>query len=115
MVRLPNVQKNQRTNNEGKMIYQKSIEDFLKSWESFRNDCERKAKDRCKINNEGWRKLSVFHTERFLRESQNPFGFLFYVRYKMPSIYRKYRLNIFYNNYLSERERSFKEGSDNGE
>lgn len=86
----------------------KTVEEFISSWLDFKIQCEKRAKDKAKLNTDCWKKLMVFHTERFLSSQENPFAVLFCMRYKNPAFYRHYKLNCFYIRYLAIRNEFFK-------
>jgi len=65
------------------------IDEYLNSWVQKRIDCELQAKNRAKINNEGWRKLRSYHLKRYIEQIENPFGFMFALRYKYKHIFRQ--------------------------
>jgi hypothetical protein len=79
------------------------IDEYLKSWESFRLACEKKAKDRCVINSDGWRKLKQFHLETYLSKNENPYFFLLTVKWKHRDIFNKDRMARYYYRHARQR------------
>jgi len=72
------------------------ISDYLEDWEDFRKYIEKKAKGRCVINNKNWMKLRDYHFDRFLKNIEYPFGFIFRILYMtkihkdIPCIHKMY-------------------------
>jgi hypothetical protein len=58
-----------------------NIEVYKENWSVFRKYVERKAKNRCVINNKNWLKLRDYHFTQFVKEMPSPYGFLFHVVY----------------------------------
>ena len=71
------------------MVSTSDIDEFLASWEQFKQYCDKKAKDRCKLNTYSWKKLSEFHLEEFLKKVESPFGFLFRAKMFRPEVFRQ--------------------------
>lgn len=78
-----------------------NIKYYEKSWDTFRQYCENKAKEAdCIINNKGWHKLREYHLENYLQTISTPYGFLFIIKFRyshiyqqikcMPKLYHKY-------------------------
>ena len=86
----------------------KTVEEFLHTWIDFKVQCEKRAKDKAKLNTDCWKKLMAFHTEKFLALQDNPFAILFFIRYKNPAFYRHYKLNSYYHKYLDMRNDFFR-------
>jgi hypothetical protein len=80
---------------------------FYLSWNRFKERCESRAKNRCIITNSCWKKLKRYHTEMFLQKIENPFAFLFYMRYIKKKEYYDNYLNHYYHKYLILRGESF--------
>lgn len=80
-------------------LLEKDFWDFWESWVTFRDSCEKKAKGKAIINGTGWRKLKDFHTERYLRNLENPHYFLFKMKMEYPEYYRDFSLGKFSNRY----------------
>lgn len=71
-------------------MYANEVQLYLDLWSKFKFCCEHKAKIAdCHINSKGWQKLREYHLERFLKDSENPYGFLFKVKYRYRHIYRE--------------------------
>lgn len=79
------------------------IDEYLESWYSFKAVCEKKAKDRCIINSDGWSKLREFHLDRYLTNLENPYSFLFTIKWKHRNLYNSHRMARYYYKYLRER------------
>lgn len=74
-----------------------------------RIDYELMVKGRAKINNEGWRKLRGYHFKSYVSQLDNPFGFVFYLRYKQKQVFRQIPCaNNIYRVVLEKRQESFK-------
>ena len=81
------------------------VSNYLNSWYKFRRYCELKAKNRCELNNNSWRKLEEWHLEDFLNKIDNPFGFLYKLKIFNPEVYyRTQGINNQYNRELSNRQ-----------
>lgn len=80
---------------------------YLHLWSKFKFYCENKAKlSDCHINSKGWQKLKEYHLENFLKESENPYGFLFKVKLRHKSLYRDFHcMPKFYYKYLKLRQK----------
>jgi hypothetical protein len=86
-------------------------EDILKyqtSWEEFRKACEIKAKNRCHLNTSAWKRLKEFHIEQYLRDMENPFGFLFVLKFYHNSFFRSIpKSACLYSFYLKKRQEDY--------
>jgi transcription antitermination factor NusA-like protein len=71
------------------MMMDTSIKKYIKSWYKFRTYCEDKAKGKCYLNNNAWRKLRQYHLKDFLSNKTNPLFFLRLMRYKYPEIFNE--------------------------
>ena len=65
------------------------INDYLDSWVKKRIDYELQAKGRAKINGEGWKKLRNYHLICYIKQLQNPFAFLFQLKFKHKNIFKE--------------------------
>lgn len=65
------------------------INEYLDSWVKKRIDYELQVKGKAKLNGDGWRKLRAYHLMSYVRELQNPFGFLFQLKFKHKNIFRQ--------------------------
>lgn len=80
-----------------------TIKDYELDWISFRKYVEKKAKNKCIINNKNWLKLRDYHFENFIKKVPNPHGFVFKMVHisnlhkNIPCIYK------FYYKYKKER------------
>lgn len=83
--------------------YMKDAIEYLDSWERFRAACDRKAKDRCVINSDGWRKLREFHLEQYLNNLENPLMFLLNMKWKSRKTFDSHRMAKYYYRYLRNR------------
>ena len=79
------------------------IDEYLESWYSFKAVCEKKVKDRCTINSDGWSKLREFHLDKYLNNLENPYSFLFTIKWKHRNLYNSHRMARYYYKYLRER------------
>lgn len=80
------------------------INDYLNSWVRKKIDYELMAKNKAKINNEGWRKLRSYHLISYIKELENPFSFLFHLKFKHKNIfYQVSSANKLYYNELKKR------------
>ena len=88
-------------------MYKNEVQLYLDLWSKFKFCCEHKAKIAdCHINSKGWQKLKEFHLEEFLRNNQNPYGFLFKVRHRYRHVYRDVHcMPRFYHKYLKQRQK----------
>lgn len=85
------------------------IHEYLNSWVKRQIDCEIMAKGKAKINNDGWRKLKGYHLETYVNSIDNPFGFLFELKFKNSDIARRLpNINELYRKSLKDREAFFK-------
>lgn len=66
-----------------------SIDHYLNSWVMKRIDYELQVKGKAKINNDGWRKLRNHHLVNYLSTLENPFSFLFHLKYKHKRIFHQ--------------------------
>ena len=89
------------------------IERYEQEWSSFKAYIESKAKDRCIITNKNWTKLRDIHLDRFLRDLDYPFAFLFHVKYYHPNKYQKIRcMPKYYGIYKQNRNDEFERCTD---
>ena len=65
------------------------VNSYLNSWAVKRIDYELMVKGRAKINNDGWRKLRNYHLRNYLKSLDNPFAFLFLLKFKHKSIFKQ--------------------------
>lgn len=65
------------------------INEYLDSWVKKRIDYELQAKGKAKINNDAWKKLRNYHLMNYIKKLQNPFGFLFHLKFKHKNIFRQ--------------------------
>jgi hypothetical protein len=64
------------------------IKEYIESWLKKRIDYELQAKGRAKINNTGWKKLKNYHLRNYIKQLDNPFGFLFQLKYKHRGLFK---------------------------
>jgi hypothetical protein len=84
------------------------VEKYLDSWFDFQRYCERKAKGRCDLTNNCWRRLKEYHLEDYLTKIKRPFAFIFMVKYQCNDLYNEIPcMNKFYYKYLKKRNDSF--------
>jgi hypothetical protein len=85
-----------------------SIDDYLNSWVLKRIDYELQVKGKAKINNDGWRKLRNCHLISYLNKLDNPFSFLFHLKYKHKRLFNQISCaNKLYYVELEKRHYSF--------
>lgn len=91
------------------------INEYLESWVKKRIDYELQVRGKAKINNDGWRKLRNYHLMNYARQLQNPFAFLFHLKFKHKNVFKQISCaNIVY--YLELEKRNEKMGlKKNGE
>lgn len=79
---------------------------YLDLWSKFKFCCEHRAKIAdCYINNKGWQKLREYHLNEFLSDIDNPFGFLFRIKFRYPNIYREVKcMPRYYHKYARLRQ-----------
>lgn len=82
---------------------------YLTDWNSFKEYCEDKAKIAdCHINNKGWRKLRDYHLDSYLKNIDNPFAFLFNMRFRYRKIFNRVGcMHKYYSKYMRKREIAF--------
>lgn len=88
-------------------MYQNEVQLYLHMWSEFKFCCEHKAKIAdCHINNKGWQKLKEYHLEEYLKDMDNPYGFLFKIRFRYKDVYREVHcMPRFYYKYLRLRKK----------
>ncbi len=80
------------------------INEYLDSWIKKRIDYELQVKGKAKINGDGWRKLRNYHLKSYLKQLQNPFAFLFHLKFKHKNIFKQVSCaNIVYYSELEKR------------
>jgi hypothetical protein len=90
------------------MVNTKDVDEYLASWEQFKEYCDKKAKDRCKLNSYSWHKLSEFHLEEYLKKIESPFGFLFRAKMFRPDVFKqRSEMRRMYYKCLYDRQKSF--------
>jgi hypothetical protein len=82
---------------------------YITDWNHFYKYCDKKAKTAdCRINNKGWGKLREYHLENYLKRVQNPYGFLFNIKFNYKYLYNKNQcLSKFFHKYSRIRKKSF--------
>jgi hypothetical protein len=92
-----------------------SINDYLNSWVLKRIDYELQVKGRAKLNNDAWRKLRSYHLCNYINNLDNPFSFLFQLRYKHKNVFKQVACaNKLYVIELNKRQEKFNENSRSG-
>lgn len=87
---------------------EKQIENYESDWVEFRKQIEALAKGRCIITNKNWRKIRDIHMSQYLKDIENPFFFLFQVKFFHPEKYRDIKcIPKYYSMYREERNKSF--------
>ena len=83
--------------------------EYLENWDIFRKHCENRAKvAECHINNKNWQKLKEYHLDGYLKSINNPYGFLFNIRFYYKNIWRQvYCMPKYYHKYLRLRQKEF--------
>jgi hypothetical protein len=54
-------------------------------------------------NSDGWSKLREFHLDKYLNNLENPYFFLFSIKWKYRNLYNSHRMAKYYYKYLKER------------
>jgi hypothetical protein len=91
-------------------MVKQEIQRYYSSWAHFEKYCERKAKDRCTLNNNSWRKLRDYHFERYLTEVSNPYKFLFMIKTFHFELYRAVPgMRKFYHKHSKKRRQEITE------
>lgn len=86
------------------------INDYLISWAVYRIDCDLKARNRAKINADGWRKLRQFHLEQYVSKVESPFFFMFALKFKHQKVFKQISsANEIYKVSLQKRQTIFQE------
>lgn len=86
----------------------KELNDYLQSWDQFREYCENKVKGICTLSNKNWRKLREWHMDNYLKSLDNPYGFIFKLKWRHPGVYKSIHcLPKFYHYYRMERQKAF--------
>ena len=86
------------------------ITHYLDSWVIYHVECTLRARNRAKLNADGWRKLRQFHLEQYVKGLESPFGFLFALKFKHRNIYRQIACaNEIYRVTLANRNKQFEE------
>jgi len=82
---------------------------YLGDWSKFKAYCEQRAKiANCHINNKGWNKLREFHLSNFLKGLENPYGFLFSIRFTHRKIFKEVKcMSKYYRKYSIKRQELF--------
>lgn len=90
-------------------VFSTKLNQFLNSWKDFKLYCEDRAKKAdCYINNKGWQKLEEYHLRQFLKNIENPYGFLFTIKYRYGKIYQDVKcMNKLYYKYMKTKEEDF--------
>jgi hypothetical protein len=65
------------------------IDEYLNSWIKRRIDYELQVKGKARIGNEGWRKLRNYHLVNYVKKLENPFSFLFELKFKYKNIFKQ--------------------------
>ena len=78
-------------------------DEYLQSWMKFRIQCEAKAKGRAKLTNDCWRKLIAFHLDKYLKSHENPYLFLFTMKFEHSQYFREHRMSSKYYYYARKR------------
>ena len=83
----------------------KDLYNYLDSKSRFEHYIKEKIEGRCHMNNKGWAKLTDFHLNNFLKELENPFGFLYNVKSFHKKIYSRTPCMVrYYNKYKRRRQ-----------
>ena len=74
------------------------INEYLDSWVKRRIDYELQVKGKAKLNGDGWRKLRNYHLTNYVQKLDNPFAFLFHLKFKHKNIFKQISCanNIYY-------------------
>ncbi len=89
------------------------LNEYMDSWVQKRIDYEMMAKGRAKLNAYCWRKLRNYHLQNYVKRLDNPFGFLFTLKYKRKDIAKNLpSLNTLYVQELRKRQENFMKMSD---
>jgi hypothetical protein len=80
------------------------INEYLDSWIKKRIDYELQVKGKAKLNGDSWRKLRNYHLKSYVKQLQNPFAFLFHLKFKHKNIFKQISCaNIVYYSELEKR------------
>jgi hypothetical protein len=91
-------------------IITQSFDLYITSWITFKLQCELKARNKCKLNNDAYRKLKQYHLEQYLTTVEAPFGFLATLKFRYPKLYKQIPCaNKYFSIYLSKHQETFHE------
>jgi hypothetical protein len=84
------------------------INEYLESWVQKRIDYELMAKGRAKLNKDCWRKLRTYHMQNYVKKLDNPFSFLFNLKFKHRELGKHIPcINTLYYKELEKRQAKF--------
>jgi hypothetical protein len=84
------------------------VEQYLESWVHKRIDYELMAKGRAKLNKDCWRRLRTYHLQSYVKKLDNPFGFLFKLKFRHRELHRQVpSINDLYYRELHRRQEKF--------
>lgn len=83
----------------------KELVTYLESKDRFLHYIKDKVDGRCHMNNKGWAKIVDFHLDNYLKELENPFGFLYNVKNFHNNIYNSTPCMVrYYHKYRRRRQ-----------
>lgn len=86
----------------------KQLQQYEEDWIKFKLFIEGLAKGRCIITNKNWHKIREIHLSQYLKKMENPFFFLFQIKFFCPKAYRSVKcLPKYYYNYKQDRDISW--------
>lgn len=86
----------------------KQVEQYESDWVEFKSKIESLAKGRCIITNKNWAKLQEIHLSMYLSQIDNPFSFLFQIKFFYPNKYRQVcGMPKLYHDYKQKRDLFF--------
>lgn len=86
------------------------ITHYLDSWATYHIECTLRARNRAKLNADGWRKLRQYHLEQYVKSVESPFFFMFALKFQHQRIYKQIACaNEVYRVTLKKRELHFEE------
>ena len=87
----------------------KELIEYMDSWTRFKSYCDDKIKKSdCYLNNKNWEKLREWHMEDYLTQIEQPFHFLFELKYYNRKTYESIKcLPRLYHEYKRKREIMF--------
>ncbi len=79
-----------------------NLHDYVDSWIKFEEYCRNKVKNKCTINSSGWKKLQEYHLSTYLSSLDNPFLFLFTMKWKYKPVFDSHKMLRYYRYYSNK-------------